>query len=154
MGSGTYGLAPLNLLVVVLVFGLVLLLLWPELRRKRVVQLAAARGPRPLKPKTGADCPLCQAEPEAIIDEGRATVLPRPWREGGIAPIRGGQFYRTEMERLFWAWAPSAIGGTLTAFLFRRLRRCRHEEWHRRFGRAEFAVGCPGLWAAVVISVV
>jgi hypothetical protein len=82
MGSGTYGLAPLNFLVVVLVFGLVLLLLWHESRRKPVVQVAAAKGPRPIKPKTGADCPLRQAAPEAITDEGRATVLPRPWREG------------------------------------------------------------------------
>jgi len=82
MGSGTYGLAPLNWLVVVLVFGLVLLLPWHELRRRPVVQVAAAKGPRPLKPKTGADCALCQAEPGALRDEGRAAVLPRPWRQG------------------------------------------------------------------------
>jgi hypothetical protein len=78
MESGSYSVAPLNLLVVVLVFGL--LLLWSELWRKPVVR-AAARGPRSLKPKTRADCPLCQAEQGAIVDEGMAALL-RPWREG------------------------------------------------------------------------
>ena len=78
MESGGYSVAPLNLLVVVLVFGL--LLLWSELWRKPVGR-AAARGPRPLKPKTGGDCPLCQAEQGAIVDEGMAALL-RPWREG------------------------------------------------------------------------
>jgi hypothetical protein len=57
MESGVDSVAPLNLLVVVLVFGL--LLLWSELWRNPIVR-AAAKGPRPLKPKTGADCPLCQ----------------------------------------------------------------------------------------------
>ena len=57
MGSGTYGLAPLNLLVVVLVLGLVWWLPWREVRRKLVVQAAAPKEPRPLKPKTGVDCP-------------------------------------------------------------------------------------------------
>jgi hypothetical protein len=82
MGSGTDGLAPLNLLVVVLVLGLVLLLPWREVRRKPVVHAATAKGPRPLKPKTGADCPLCQAEHGALMNEASGTVLPRPWREG------------------------------------------------------------------------
>ncbi len=77
MGDSTYDLAPPNLLVVFLVFGLTLLRPWTELWRKPVVR-AAAKGPRPLKPKTGAGCPLCRAEQEAIIDEGPVTVLPRP----------------------------------------------------------------------------
>jgi hypothetical protein len=59
MESGSYGVAPLNLLLVVLVFGLVLL--WSELWGKPGVQ-AVAKGPQPLKPKTGADGPLCQVE--------------------------------------------------------------------------------------------
>jgi hypothetical protein len=67
MGSDTYGCAPLNLLVVVLVVGL-LLFPWTELWRKAVVREAGAEGPRPLKPKTGADCPLCQVEQGAIIN--------------------------------------------------------------------------------------
>jgi len=82
MGRDSYGFAPLNLLVVVLVFGLVLLFPWTELWRKPVAREAAGKRPRLLKPKTGADCPLCQVEQGAHIDEGGAAVLPRPWREG------------------------------------------------------------------------
>ena len=82
MGRDSYGFAPLNLLVVVLVFGFVLLFRWTELWRKPVAREAAGKRPRPLKPKTGADCPLCQVEQGAHIDEGSAAVLPRPWREG------------------------------------------------------------------------
>ena len=79
MESGADSVAPLNLLLVVLVFGLVLL--WSELWRKPVVRLAAKQ-PRPLKPKTGADCLLCQAEQGAITNEGTEAISPRPWREG------------------------------------------------------------------------
>ena len=78
MESGSDSVAPLSLLVVVLVFGL--LLLWSELWRKPVVW-AAAKGPRPLKPKTGADCPLCLAEQGATNNEAAVMVRPRPWRE-------------------------------------------------------------------------
>ncbi len=72
MGSGTYGSAPLNLLVVVLVFGLVLVFAWPQLWRRPDVRKAPGKGPRPLKPKTGADCPLCQVPPggATTIDAG------------------------------------------------------------------------------------
>ena len=82
MGSGADGLAPLHLLLVVSVLGLALLLPWPELWRKPVVREAAGKRPRPLKPKTGADCPLCQLEQGAVVNEGNAAALPRPWREG------------------------------------------------------------------------
>jgi hypothetical protein len=44
MESGPFGFAPLNLLVVVLVFGLVLLLPWCELWRKPVMREATAKG--------------------------------------------------------------------------------------------------------------
>ena len=54
MEDGSDSVAVLNLLAVVLVFGL--LLLWFDLWRKPVVR-AAAKGPRPLKPKAGVDCP-------------------------------------------------------------------------------------------------
>jgi hypothetical protein len=79
MERGIDGVAPLNLLLVVLVFGL--LLLGSELWRKPVVRVVATKRPRPLKPKTGADCPLCQVEQGAVMDEGSAAALPRPWRE-------------------------------------------------------------------------
>jgi hypothetical protein len=78
MESGSDSVAPVNLLVVVLVFGL--LLLWSELWRTPVAR-AAAKGPRPLQPKTGADCPLSRAEQGAITNEGKVAVPPRPWRE-------------------------------------------------------------------------
>jgi transposase-like protein len=65
---------------VVLVFGL--LLLGAGLWRKPAVRKSAAQRPRPLKPKTGAVCPLCRAEQGATVDEGKAAVPPRPWREG------------------------------------------------------------------------
>jgi len=61
MGGSTAGLAPLNLLVFVLVFGLLLLFPWSELRDKPAAREPPAKRPRPLKPKTGADCPFCQA---------------------------------------------------------------------------------------------
>ena len=62
MESDTCGFTPFNLLLVVLVFGLVLLFPWSELWRKRMMVGAAAKAPRPLKPKSRADCPLCQVE--------------------------------------------------------------------------------------------
>jgi hypothetical protein len=67
MGSDTYSGIPLNLLAIVLVFGCVLLFPWTELWRKPRVVKAAVKGARPLKPKTEADCPFCQAEQGAII---------------------------------------------------------------------------------------
>ena len=76
MERGIYGIASLNLLLVVLVFGL-----GSELWRKPVVRVVATKRPRPLKPETGADCPLCQVEQGAVIDEGSAAALPRLWRE-------------------------------------------------------------------------
>ena len=80
MGGNSVGLAPLNLLVFVLVFGLILLFPWSGLWRRPDVR-AAAKQPRPLKPKTGADCPFCQTEPTTDVTEERAVVSPRPWRE-------------------------------------------------------------------------
>ena len=89
MGGNTVGLAPLNLLVFVLVFGLVLLFPWPELRGKPAAREPTAKRPRLLKPKTGADCPFCQAGPTTDVNEGRATVGPRPWRD--VRSPRGRQ---------------------------------------------------------------
>jgi hypothetical protein len=79
MERGSDSVAQLNLLVVVLVIGL--WLLWSEQWRKSAVR-AVAKGPRPLKPKTGADCPFCQVERGALVNERRVSNLPRPWREG------------------------------------------------------------------------
>ena len=82
-------MAPLNLLVFVLIFGLILLFPWSELWRRSNGRAAPAKRPRPLKPKTGADCPFCQAEPRTDVNEGRAAVSPRPWRE--VRSPRGRQ---------------------------------------------------------------
>jgi len=53
MASGTVGLAPPYLLLVILVFGLLWLCPWSERWRRPDIQEAAAKRPRPLKPKTG-----------------------------------------------------------------------------------------------------
>ncbi len=82
MRSDAYGFALLNLLVVFLVFGLMLLVPWSELWRRLAVRDVPAKGPRPLKPKTEAHCPLCRMEQGAHRQEGSAAVLPRPWRSG------------------------------------------------------------------------
>jgi hypothetical protein len=79
MEMGSDSVAPLNLLVVVLVFGL--WLLWSELWRKPGVR-AAAKGVRSLKPKTRADCPLCRVERGDLVNDESGPNLPRPWREG------------------------------------------------------------------------
>ena len=75
--SNADGLAPLKLLLVVLVCGVVLLFAWSELRGKLVMREAAGKRPRPLKPRTVADCPLCQVELGAAKDGGSAAALPR-----------------------------------------------------------------------------
>ena len=96
MGSGSDSVAPLNLLVVVLVFGV--LVLWSELWRKPVVR-AVAKGPRPLKPKSGADCPLCRVEQGADVNERCKPHPPRPWREG-----RSRRGRKKESETAGYAW--------------------------------------------------
>jgi hypothetical protein len=80
MGTAAFGFAPLNLLVLVLLFGLALLIDWPLPWRKSVPVKGAAKVPRPLKSKTGEDCPYCQAAPGSHIDE--EPQRQQPWREG------------------------------------------------------------------------
>ncbi len=75
MGSGTYGFAPQNLLLIVVVFGLTLLLPGSGRWRKPVVRETAAKGPRPLKAKTGTNGPICQAEQGAIVKETRMEAV-------------------------------------------------------------------------------
>jgi hypothetical protein len=82
MGTAAFGFAPLNLLVLVLLFGLVLLVDWPTPWRGQVAVKGSAKVPRPLKPKTGADCPWCQTEPTSIVNEGSPWEMPQPWKEG------------------------------------------------------------------------
>jgi len=62
MGADVLGFTPLNLLVVVLAFGLALLLLWPMPWQRPTVVKGQAKAPWPLKPKTGDDCPIYAAQ--------------------------------------------------------------------------------------------
>jgi len=82
MGTDAYGFAPLNLLMLVLLFGIVLLVDWPIPWWRQAAVKRPIKVRRPLKPKTGADCPLCQGGQGADVDEGGQAIRPRPWREG------------------------------------------------------------------------
>ena len=79
MGADCVGVAPLDSLALILLFGLVRVALGP----RRVAEPSPPKSPRPLKPKSGADCPLCQAEQGGeVVDEGTPRVQPRPRRVG------------------------------------------------------------------------
>jgi hypothetical protein len=83
MGMSTFGFAPLNLLVLVALFGLVLLIDWPTPWRKTVPVKGATKVSRPLKAKTGEDCPYCQtASGSYINEEPQEQQASRPWHEG------------------------------------------------------------------------
>jgi hypothetical protein len=77
MGTDHVGIASLNLLVLILLFGLVRLVLghWHPTDQPH------PKAPRPLKPKSAADCPFCQAAQTDNNHEDILRVLPRPWRE-------------------------------------------------------------------------
>ena len=81
MGPGSSGFAPLNLFVLVLLLGVALLVDWPVPWRRQAAVKEPVTVTRPLKPKTGADCPLCQMGDGVHINEGGQAVLPRPRRE-------------------------------------------------------------------------
>ncbi len=51
MGTAVFGSVPLNLLVLVSLFGLMLLIEWPNPWRKTIPVERAAKVPRPLKPQ-------------------------------------------------------------------------------------------------------
>ena len=62
MGPGHLGVAPVNLFVLILLFGFVRLvfrLTFSQSPNRGQLQLKA---PRPLKPRSAADCPLCRAQ--------------------------------------------------------------------------------------------
>jgi IS1 family transposase len=83
MGMEPIEVAPLNLLALILLFGFVRWVLWLVKVSRRVQAPPCSKALRPLKPKTGADCPLCQAEQGGKdVNEGVPRVLPQPWREG------------------------------------------------------------------------
>jgi IS1 family transposase len=74
----------LHLLVLFAIF----LLLWPTLRSSLLTlrprqgdQARKPKTPRPLKPKTGDDCPLCRAEKGASRAKPGGRPTPPPWCE-------------------------------------------------------------------------
>lgn len=85
MGLDHLEVVPLNMLDLVLLFGLFRLVFHLAWRRCRAAALPQSRVPRPLKPKTGADCPFCRAKALAHqrddpIHEEHPSLLPAPWR--------------------------------------------------------------------------
>jgi len=83
MGPNHVAVAPVNLLVLILVFGLFQLVFRLASRRRRTPAQPHPKGPCHLKPKSGADCPFCRAEqlagPSYHNEEG-PRLLPPPWR--------------------------------------------------------------------------
>ena len=75
--------APLNRLAPILLFGLVGWVLGLAKIFHAGQAPARSKAARPLKPKTGGDCPLCQAgQGGEVVNEGAPRVVPQPWREG------------------------------------------------------------------------
>ena len=62
MGPDHLEVTLLNRLVLILLFGLLRLVCRVAFSRGRATALPQPRAPRPLKAKTGADCPVCRAE--------------------------------------------------------------------------------------------
>ena len=62
MGPDHLEVTLLNMLVLILLFGLLRLVCRLAFSRGRATALPQPRAPRPLKAKTGADCPFCRAE--------------------------------------------------------------------------------------------
>jgi hypothetical protein len=85
MGPDHIGVAPLNVLVLILLFGLVRLVTRRLGGRRLAPKQSLPTAPRPLKAKSAADCPFCQAEDLANYKnhnktEGQSRLPPRPWR--------------------------------------------------------------------------
>ena len=83
MGMEHLEVAPLNRLALILLFGLGRWGLGLAKIFHAVQAPPCSKAARPLKPKTGVDCPLCQAgQGGEVVNEGAPRVVPRPWREG------------------------------------------------------------------------
>ena len=71
-----------------LIIFLILISIWPILRtirfgfwRQKPLEEKKAKTPKPLKPKTPDDCPICRGEKASPLKEGQTCQLPRPWSE-------------------------------------------------------------------------
>jgi len=62
MGPGHLGVAPVNLFVLILLFGFVRLVFRLTFSQRPNPGQPKLKAPRPLKPKSAADCPVCRGE--------------------------------------------------------------------------------------------
>jgi transposase-like protein len=93
MGPDHLEFAPLNVLVLVLLFGLFRLVFRLALSQCRTAEQPRPKVPRPLRPKSGADCPFCRAEELARhsdnpTHEVRPRRPPQSWRSTWSRPGR------------------------------------------------------------------
>ena len=84
---------PGTVVTMAVLWGLLLVIIMLGHRLSAGVAPALATSRRPLKPKTGDDCPLCKA-PSRSKAEGRAGGAPRPWCDvrswRGVEPLSMG----------------------------------------------------------------
>jgi len=114
MGLSHVGVAPVNLLALILVFGLVRLVLRLAGRWYPVPETPQPKAPRPLKPKTGGDCPFCRAEElarqtDSPVNEEPLRLPPPPWRSTR-SPRGRRKASRTEGEASLIGWLVSDGG--------------------------------------------
>jgi len=84
MGPDHLKVTPLNVLVFVLLLEVFWLVFWLAFCRRRTPALPLPKAPRPLRPKSEADCPFCRAEELARhsdnpVNEEHPRLPPQPW---------------------------------------------------------------------------
>jgi hypothetical protein len=80
MDANSPGVISAQGVTLVVLWGLILVLLALSHRPPARAVPVSAKVPRPLKPKTGDDCPMCQGTPTAKTEAG-VRRMPRPWCE-------------------------------------------------------------------------
>ncbi len=83
MGPDHVEVAPVNLLVLILLLGLVQLVFRLASRRRPTPEQLQLKAPHLLKPKSAADCPFCRGEPlagQSYHNKEDSRLLPPPWR--------------------------------------------------------------------------
>jgi IS1 family transposase len=86
MDGNSAGAVPAQVVTLVVLWGLILVLVALCHRPTASAVSVLAKVPRPLKPKTGDDCPVCRGAPAPNTEEG-ARRMPRPW--GEVRSTRG-----------------------------------------------------------------
>ena len=71
-----------------LIIFVILISIWPILRtirfgfwRQKPLEEKKTKTPKPLKPKTPDDCPVCREEKASPLKEAQTGQMPRPWSE-------------------------------------------------------------------------